>query len=301
VRGLVLVAGFVAAAGCGDARTAVAPEYSQAAAPARGHLRDLRLEQGRLFAEVGGTGEQVEVLLATRAEPLAYRGPVVHRRVAELVAPGLVPETTLAALPLGELSRAAREPACHELLRSTLRVLADGRVRAAVVAAPPGGLGAVDLAEQSAGGLVHSWEAALVRRDSPPEALRATLAAYQALLAVDYLVSNQARRSVLVQGGRSPLIAAGGNDAFTLRPVPGALADPLARLARHGTYSALLAERLARLDRDRLVAALREKGGAELLVTPKELDQILERKHGLEQRITTLLKRRGAQKALALP
>jgi hypothetical protein len=276
-------------AACGEAPVAAEAEPAPAA-PARARLSQLRADQGRFAAQLEGGEGSVELYLATREAPLAYRGPVIHARVAALLAPGLVPETTFSALPLAELSRATRETRSRELLAKTLRVLADGKVRAAIVAVPPPGLRALDVTDEVSGGPIHAWESALVRRDSPPEALRPALAAYQALLAVDYLVDNRARRSVLVGEGNR-LVAVRDNDAFTPRAVEGAL-DPFARLARHVFHSAALANRLRALDRDRLVAALRIGRGVELFTTPKELEQILDRKRGLENL---------ARRALALP
>src|SRR5688500_8294167 len=93
--------------GCGErmiaAETPPGASPPAAAAPAP-RLRAMRLERGRWTADLAGpSAGQVELRLAPRELPLAHRGPVICRRVAELVAPEAVPETTLEVLPLGEL------------------------------------------------------------------------------------------------------------------------------------------------------------------------------------------------------
>jgi hypothetical protein len=259
----------------------------------------VRFERNRWMAElVAPAPAAVELQLATRELPLGHRGPVICRRMAELVAPAAVAETTLETLPLGELLRATPEPRGRKLLGQTLRVLGDGRVRAAVMRVPPPNLVKADVTDEREGSAIFRWESALVRRETPAESLRSGLAAYQAVLVVDHLVQNQSRRSLLVAADGTSVVAGEGSDAFTPHPVEGALATPLTRLARHVTYSASLVERLRALDRERLVRALT---GGEPLATPKEIDQILERKRGLEKLVEGLVKRRGAQKALALP
>jgi hypothetical protein len=290
------------------AAVAAAPRAPAArGAPASTRLKALRFERDRWIAEVSApTPAPVELQLATRDLPLHHRGPVVCRRVAELVAPAAVAETTLESLPLGELLRATPEARGRKLLGQTLRVLADGRVRGALIRVPPADLVKVDMTDELEGSAVFRWESALVRRETPSESLRKGLAAYQAVLVVDHLVQNQSRKSVLVGADGSSVVAAEGSDAFTPHPVEGALTVPLTRLARHVTYSASLVSRLRALDREKLVSALlvgaqSAGNGGEMLATPKEVEQILDRKRGLEKLVDGLVKRRGAEKALALP
>jgi hypothetical protein len=265
-------------------------------------LRAMRLERGRWIADLAApSAGSVELRLATRELPLAHRGPVICRRVAELIAPDAVPETTLEVLPLGELLRAAPEPRSRKVLVQTLRVLADGRVRVAAIGMPPSGFAKIDVTDELEGSAVFRWESALVRRETPEASLRKGLSAYQAVLVVDHLVQNQSRKSLLVGESGSRVVAGEGSDAFTTQPVEGALTSPLTRLARHVTYSASLVERLRALDRERLVSVLGAGLGGETLATPKEIDQILERKRGLEKLVDGLVARRGRQKAMGLP
>jgi hypothetical protein len=271
------------------------------AAPAP-RLRAMRFERGRWLADLAApSAGPVELRLATRELPLAHRGPVICRRVAELVAPEAVPVTTLEVLPLAELLRAAPEPRSRKLLAQTLRVLADGRVRGAAIGIPSSGFAKIDVTDELEGSAVFRWESALVRREIPDESLRKGLSAYQAVLVVDHLVQNQSRKSLLVGESGSRVVAGEGSDAFTTQPVEGALTSPLTRLARHVTYSASLVERLRELDRERLASVLGAGLGSETLATPKEIDQILERKRGLEKLVDGLVARRGRKKAIALP
>jgi hypothetical protein len=224
----------------------------------------------------------------------------VYARVAALLAPDLVPATVLAAVPLSELARAAADARTQRMLAENARVLADGRVRAALVSSAPGRVRGVDLADESAGSLAFAWEAALVRREPPTQALRAQLGLYQKVLALDHLLENQSRQRAFLTADGGRLIAV-QNDAFTPRPVEGALVNPLARLTRHVTFSASLAEGLRRLDRARLLRALSGGGEDAMLVTPKQLEQILDRKRGLERLVDGVVARRGRKKALGLP
>jgi hypothetical protein len=262
----------------------------------------MRFERDRWIADLSASSRgPVELLLATKELPLVHRGPLICRRLAELVAPDAVAETTLEVLPLGELLRAAPDARARKRLGQTLRVLADGRVRAAAIAVPPSDFGKVDITDELEGSAIFRWESALVRREVPEASLRTGLSAYQAVLVVDHLVQNQSRKSLLVGGNGSRVMAGEGADAFTAQPVEGALANPLVRLARHVTYSASLVERLRALDRGRLMSVLAAGPGGETLATPKEIDQILERKRGLEKLVAGLVARRGREKALALP
>src|SRR6185503_19145124 len=109
-------------------------------------------------------------------------------------------------VPLGELLRATPEARGRKLLGQTLRVLADGRVRGALIRVPPANLVKVDITDELEGSAVFRWESALVRRETPSESLRQGLAAYQAVLVVDHLVQNQSRKSVLVDADGSSVV-----------------------------------------------------------------------------------------------
>ena len=290
------------------AALAAAPSKPPAIRPSPGRLtaprlRSIRFERDRWIADLTAPSSgRAELLFATRQHPLAHRGPVVCRRLAELIAPASVRQTTLEILPLGEVMRAAPdEPRRRKQLGQTLRVLADGRVRGALIAVPPDGFVPVDLTDELEGSAVFRWESALVRREMPERSLHDGLSAYQAVLVVDHLVQNQSRKSLFVGEGGTRVVAGEGSDAFTTQPVEGALAAPLTRLARHVSYSTSLVERLRALDRERLVKAFGTDLGGEMLVTPKEIDQILERKRGLLKLVDRLVKARGREKALCLP
>jgi hypothetical protein len=255
--------------------------------------------EGRLAGELAGSPpSRVLVVLSTKAAPLAYRAPVAYARVAEQLAPGLAPETVLRTFSLGELSGAAGDEGTRRLLRRDARVLADGRVRAAVLRAPASEARRVDVADLAQGGRAWSWENQLVARKAI-EGDQNVLASYQALLAVDYCVGNLRRRQVLLDEKVGRLVAVEDNDVFSGQGVEGAVGDGLVRLSRFMTYSAGLTERLAALQRGLLEQRLRAAG--EDLTTPKQIDEIMARSQAIHHLIQTRVEQRGRPRALALP
>jgi hypothetical protein len=125
------------------------------------------------------------------------------------------------------------------------------------------------------------------------------LASYQSLLAADYLVGNLIRQEVLLDGEQ--LIALEGNDAFSARGKDGAVGDALGRLSRHLVYSQSLSERLAKLDATAIERALRGGPDRALLVTPKQLGEVVDRARTLDRLIAVRVRQRGREHALALP
>jgi hypothetical protein len=312
-RGAALASAPDAALGAADAAPpssaslAVAPGSAAAGTPSvrdaleRAPLRSIRREaDGSLTAELDAKVDfTVRVELATRDRPRAHRAPVAYERIAARVAPGLVPDAELRAIPLGELAKAALDTRTARHLEQVARVLSDGKVRACLSLIPRPGAVAVDLGDLSEGSRAFGWESALVRREPPKEAERALLASYQALLVVDYLAGNLARKRVELAGER--LLASMGNEVFSQRGVEAGVGDPLSRLLRHTAFSRRLQQRLSALERDSLERALRGPLDEGLLVTPKELEEIVDRRRGIEKLVDGLVTRRGRDKALILP
>lgn len=269
-------------------------------APARPALEALAMDGGgRLVAR--RRGRPVRVVMATREAPLGPRAPAAYFQIAELVAPGLAPKTTLLELPLEELVTASKEEARARRAVERARVLATGRVEVALLELPATSARAVDLADLREGRTAWSWESKLVTRDGPPAELAKLLSSYQTLLAVDHLAGNLARREVLHDPARSVVVPVEDNDVFSQRGVDGAVGEASTRLHRHLVYSASLAERLNRLERPAIERVLSRSPDRSLLVTPKQVDEILARKSSLARLIETRIRQRGRERALALP
>ena len=255
--------------------------------------------QGLLTGSLAGE-PAVSVLLhlSTTEQPLADRSPIAYFRLAQLLAPGLVPDTVLRGFTLGELSAAAKDEATRRRLRRDARALADGKVRAAVVKAPPPTALRVDVADLTQGGRTWGWENQLVAR-RPVEHDAELLASYQALLAVDYIAGNLNRRHARIDPGSQRLVAVEDNEVFSAHGVEGAVGDGFQRFSRFMVYSAELAERLSALQRDALERSLSD--GGENLVTPKQIEEMLSRGQSLRKIVDTRIERRGRARALALP
>lgn len=299
----------VASAASSSAPVASAPPArAPASAPPRepkpaGSLARLAFDaDGRFVAELARPGKpRALAVLATREAPLAPREPAAYRGIAELLAPGLAPATELSAVPLRELMRAATDARTRRAVERRARVLADGTVLVAFVTAPAARLRPVDLTDVGEGRRAWTWESKLVKKDAPPEELGRVLASYQALLSVDYLVENLARGEVLLDEGEQRLVAVEHNQVFSPRPIGGRLGDPLARLAGHLVYSRTLADKLAALEQSAVERALSAGPDDSLLVTPKQVDEVLERKRTLQKLMETRVRQRGRERALALP
>jgi hypothetical protein len=263
-------------------------------------ISEVLVREGALSGKLGDSAATpVRIILSTKHSPLAYGPPVAFHRVAERIQPGLTPLTQLRVFTLAALSQAALDDATRRHLENNARVLADGTVRAAVVHLPPTPLRRVDVADLTQGGVAWSWESKLVSRQSVDSDAASMLASYQALLMVDYVLGNLARRYALLNEKQKRLVAVQDNDVFTPRGVEGAVSDGLVRLSRFMTYPAAIAERLSGLDRDTVAQLLRSRG--ENLVTPKQVDEIISRKQSIQRLIETRIKQRGKAKALALP
>jgi hypothetical protein len=270
-------------------------------APKRPSLARLALDsEGRLIGELGPGRRAVRVVLASREQPLAPRAPAAYFAIAEIVAPGLAPKTTLLDLPLGDLVRAAGDARTQRVIERA-RVLGTGTVWVALIELPAARSTAVDLGDLREGRLAWSWESKLVTKDGPPAELARLLASYQTLLAVDHLTANLARREVQHDAERQVLVPVEANDVFSPRGVDDAVGEASARLHRHLTFSARLVDRLEKLDRASAERALSRSPDRSLLVTPKQLDELLERKSSLSKLIETRIRQRGRERALALP
>jgi hypothetical protein len=265
-------------------------------------LTRLSLEAGGRWRAEGKTaGKPLAVVLSTKQRPLSPRAPAAHGAVARLVAPHLAAPTSLAAIPLAELTRAAADDRTRRALADSARVLADGTVLAALIELPEPPLKTVDLADLAEGRRAWSWESKLSTKQDPPADQVQLLASYQTLLALDYLVDNLSRQQVALDEAGGRLVAIEGNDVFSGIGKGGAVGDAFGRLSGHLVYSKSLKERLSKLDKAGLELALRESPDRSLLVTPKQLDEIMARKGTLERLLEARIRQRGRERALALP
>lgn len=266
-----------------------------------GKLKKLSFERGLWVGELErNPPARVWVTLATKEQPLAPRARAAHFRIAERVAPGVVAPTALRALSVAELGQAA-DPATKKRLETQARVLANGTVEAALTLAPAPTLTRVDLAVGGEDAPAHAWEARLGTRERIPDKEQTGLALYQALLVIDYVSGNEARVGVFRHDKTGRITAADGNEAFSPVPREGAQSDALTRLSRHMTYSKSLSERLEKLTRAELESALRWGEPPSLLVTPKQVEECVERARSIQRLIAERVKQRGADEALALP
>lgn len=280
--------------------------------PARRPPRTLPLEQtpiAKLVIEPGGRWVaeldrkpplRAWLTVSTRERPLDARARGAHARISELLAPGLAAPTVLRSMTVKELVDAA-DPATRSAVQKKARVLANGTVEVALSLAPADHLLRVELPELGPEARVTSWETALGGRAAVPEREAPTLAAYQALLAVDYVAGNLIRRAVHLHEKSGRLTAAEDNEAFSMRPREGALSDGLTRLSRHMTYSKKLYDRLGSLDRAALEKALRWGDPETLLSTPKQVDEALDRARAIRRLMDQRVKQRTEPQALALP
>jgi hypothetical protein len=183
--------------GLRDIDAAAKPARAGQAVGATGELMSASLRRlevdstGELRAQLAGPQPvRVALHLATKSEPLTYRCWIAYYRIGEQLAPGLVPPTVLRLLSLAELAVAAQDEQARRYLRRQARVLADGRVRAAVMQLPRGRGRRVDVADLTQGGQAWSWESQLVSRQLAFGKGASVLASYQALVAVDYVLGN---------------------------------------------------------------------------------------------------------------
>lgn len=266
-----------------------------------GTLAKLSYDKGAWVGELERTPPaRVWLTLATKKQPMAARARAAHALIAERVAPGVVAPTALRALTVAEVSRAA-DSATRKRLERDARVLANGTVEVALTLSPAPSLTRVELTAVDPSAPVQAWERLLGAREPVPEAAAQGLAQYQGLLVADHLAGNLARVGVYRHDKSGRITAADGNEAFSPAPTEGAQDDALSRLSRHMTYSKSLDDRLSKLEREGLERALGFGEPPTLLITPKQLEECLDRARNVRRLIAERVKQRGADKALALP
>ncbi len=303
------------AAAPNPAKSATAPpaSASSAAVAPKAAKKVLRTPQDKVrhgtlmyVASVSGAyrgrlreGGSVAIVFATKTAPLAPRAPGAHAGLSAEVSPATAAPTAIRRLPLRDVLAAAADDKARRELAKELRVLADGRVEATLVLLPQRRMVTLEVGRMLERTRAHKWETQLMSRTPPTEPV-ALLAAYQSILAVDALCMNLRRSKVVIDEKSSSVLALDDNDAFSASGRDGAIGDTLPRLSRHLVFSKALEQRLRKLDRTKIEAALRspELG---LLVTPKQLDEVEQRRQALLRLLDRRIKRRGRDKTLALP
>lgn len=291
----------------GAASKPAPPAASAGAAPASARtpleqIRSAKIKSVAVTAE-GYRGELVgggtaQLIFATKIAPLAPRAPSAHANLAAEVAPAVVAPTALRMLSLKEILAAADEKTRRKL-GGELRVLADGNVEATLVLLPAKRMVTLEVGRVLEGTRTHKWETELMSRPAPSEPA-SLLAAYQQVLAVDALCQNLRRIKVAVDDDTKTVLALEGNDTFSAAAADGSVGDPLPRLSRHVLFSKALDERIRKLDRARIEAALRSPSGG-LLVTPMQVDEVVQRRDALQRLFDRRIKSRGRDATLALP
>lgn len=264
-------------------------------------LEKLVLERGTWVAVLDHKpATRAWLTLATKAEPLSPRARAAYFVIAERVAPGIAAPTSLRAFRVAELAAAA-EPSLQKKLTAEARVLGNGTVEGALTLAPSPALTRVEIVNLAEDRPAFAWESRLGSKEAVPEHEAPGLAAYQSLLAADYVAGNEIRVAVYRQDKTGRITAADGNEAFSPKPKDGALHDALSRLSRHMVFSKALDERLAKLERSELERALTSGDPKTLLVTPKQVEECIERARSIRRIIAERVKQRGAEHALVLP
>lgn len=284
------------------ASASAAPSAPASASTPLKKIRSAKLKSVAVTAE-GYRGELVgggtaQLIFATKLAPLAPRAPSAHANLAAEVAPAVVAPTALRMLSLKEVLAAADEKTRRKL-GGELRVLADGNVEATLVLLPAKRMVTLEIGRVLEGTRTHKWETELMSRPAPSEPA-ALLAAYQQVLAVDALCQNLRRIKVAVDDESKTVLALEGNDTFSAAAADGSVGDPLPRLSRHVLFSRALDERIRKLDRARIEAALQSPAGG-LLVTPMQVDEVVQRRDALQRLFDRRIKSRGRDATLALP
>ncbi len=284
------------------ASASAAPSAPASASTPLEKIRSAKLKSIAVAAD-GYRGELVsggtaQLIFATKLAPLAPRAPSAHANLAAEVAPAVVAPTALRMLSLKEILAAADEKTRRKL-GGELRVLADGNVEATLVLLPAKRMVTLEIGRVLEGTRTHKWETELMSRPAPSEPA-ALLAAYQQVLAVDALCQNLRRMKVAVDDESKTVLALEGNDTFSAAAADGSVGDPLPRLSRHVLFSRALDERIRKLDRARIEAALQSPAGG-LLVTPMQVDEVVQRRDALQRLFDRRIKSRGRDATLALP
>jgi hypothetical protein len=238
----------------------------------------------------------VEVRIATRADPLRYKAHLAFARLSSVLERSITPRAEAYAIPLaGVLAAVADDAAGRALLREEMAVLNDGTVTVLVSDVVRGR--EVELAGYELRS-ARAWAETVAA--VPGDRLR-LVGAYVDTLVLDYLAGNVRRTTVVLDGEGATLWAVENGGAFVERVDPAALDGSLQQLKHITRFSRTLAERLRRVRRSELEAALHAGGFATWLVATRPIDEMLERSRVVQSLFAARAAEAGVVRALGLP
>ncbi len=275
--------------------------WSGAAAAEGVHFTDLRWSGTRpsfpLFraAATGDFQGDVDVRIATRSEPLAYRKHLAFYRLAEALGSRLVPRSEARPLRLPELlASVQKDPVGFALLKDDLMIMNDGTVTVLVSESVPISR-EVDFGTSLE---VRTWRAmAEGQKDVPPER-RTLVGGYVETLVLDYLAANVKRTTITV-GADAALHLTDNAGAFPERPDAQALDGVLSQLKRVNHYPRRLIDRLRTFERPQADHALHAGTFATWLVATRAIAEMMERRHAILSLIDARVAEVGELSALA--
>jgi len=237
----------------------------------------------------------VELRIATRSEPLAYRAHLAVYCLADALGSRVVPRTERRSIRLPELIEALRkDPVGFALLKDDLTILNNGTVTVLVSEAVTGGR-EIDFVTSTE--VKNRRALAEGQKDVPPDR-RAMVGEYVETLVLDYLAANVKRTTVTV-GADASLHLTDNAGAFPEHANAQALDAILAQLRRVNHYPRRLIDRLRALERPQADQALHAGPFATWLIATRTVAEMMERRHAILSLIDARVAELGELSALA--
>ncbi|RLB57725.1 MAG: hypothetical protein DRI90_17655 [Deltaproteobacteria bacterium] len=248
------------------------------------------------FMGTTGTGQPFVVTVATKGNPRPYRRPLAFYRLALALDYDQAPVTELRRLGTGEVSRLlGSHPVARQILTSRARVTNDGTIAALLVGHVPG----VDANLADNQRLARCAKLA-ASSDPLPQTDATYVGDYVRLLVLDYLAANVERRSLRVDEQAHRVRAVDNSTAFPGYVAPEALDIPLGRLEPVVRFPRDLKTTLQRLDRKAFKEQLVRGRFEDLLIGPRQLAGLVERRATLLSLLESRLLQYGDKVVLSL-
>jgi hypothetical protein len=249
-------------------------------------------------AATGDFAGEVEVRVATRADPMRFRPYLAFYRLADALGSRLVPRTEAHSVPLRELLTALRrDPVGLALLRDQMAVLNDGTVTV-LVSDPVAAGREVDFFTS---GEVNGWRVWAEGNKNVPRDRRAVVSGYVETLVLDYLAANAKRTTVTIDTDSNALHLVDNAGAFADRPDIGVLDAVLSQLKRVTRFPKRLVATLRAFERPQAEAALHGGPFVNWLVASRPLTEMLERRGVILSLVEAKSAELGEPAFLALP